>query len=154
MARRLVIADKAIVCACEDVTVADRDEAVARGFGDIESMKRYTGLGTGPCQGKSCLASAVRYCADRADLPPEARVPFRARPPLTPTTISAFAGLPESIVRHRESPLQPPPARPGPHPLRPREPLPAHASVVIIGGGIMGLRMALDLHYPGDRKVF
>jgi len=148
-----MIADKAIVCACEDVTVADLDEAVARGFGDVESMKRYTGLGTGPCQGKSCLASAVRYCADRADLPPEARVPFRARPPLTPTTISAFAGLPESIVRHRESPLQPPPARPGPHPLQPREPLPEHASVVVIGGGIMGLALAWNLASRGERSV-
>jgi len=148
-----VIADKAIVCACEDVTVADLEEAVARGYGDIESMKRYTGLGTGPCQGKSCLASAVRYCADRADLPPEARVPFRARPPLTPTTLSAFAGLPESIVRHRESPLQPPPARSGPHPLQPREPLPAHASVVIIGGGIMGLALAWSLASRGERNI-
>jgi sarcosine oxidase subunit beta len=148
-----VIPDKAIVCACEDVTVADLHEAVARGFGDIESMKRYTGLGTGPCQGKSCLAAAVRYCADRAHLPPEAQVPFRSRPPLVPTTVSAFAGLPDRIVRQRESPLVPPAARTGPHPLQPRERLPERASVVIVGGGIMGLALAWNLASRGETDV-
>ncbi|MFL5434960.1 MAG: FAD-dependent oxidoreductase [Myxococcales bacterium] len=148
-----MISDKAIVCACEDVTVADLESAVAHGYGDVESMKRYTGLGTGPCQGKSCLASAVRYCADRAHLPPEAQVPFRARPPLTPTTIAAFAGLPDALVRHRESPLQPPASRSGPHPLKAREPVPAQASVVIVGGGIMGLALAWNLATRGERNV-
>src|SRR3954464_5779935 len=124
-------------------------------------MKRYTGLGTGPCQGKSCLAAAVRYCAERAHLPPEAQVPFRARPPLTPTTIAAFAGLSATLVRHRESPLQPPPSRcapppsprpgSGPPPLKGREPVPAQASVVIVGGGIMGLASAGNLATKCER---
>ena len=56
--------DKAIVCACEDVTAAELEDAVGQGYGDVESMKRYTGLGTGPCQGKSCLVAAMRFCAD------------------------------------------------------------------------------------------
>ena len=43
--------DKAIVCACEDVTKGELEDAVRRGYGDVESMKRYTGLGTGPCCG-------------------------------------------------------------------------------------------------------
>jgi sarcosine oxidase subunit beta len=148
-----MISDKAIVCACEDVTVADLESAVAHGYGDVESMKRYTGLGTGPCQGKSCLAAAVRYCSERAHLPPEAQVPFRARPPLTPTTISAFAGLPDALVRHRESPLQPPASRSGPHPLQSREPIPAQASVVIVGGGIMGLALAWNLATRGEKNI-
>src|SRR5256885_17262704 len=88
------LADKAIVCACEDVSVHDIDAAIAHGYADIESLKRYTGLGTGPCQGKSCEVGAMRICAQRNAVPPPAQVPFRARPPLAPTTMAAYAGLP------------------------------------------------------------
>jgi sarcosine oxidase subunit beta len=147
------VSEKAIVCACEDVSLGDLDDAIAHGFGDVESMKRYTGLGTGPCQGKSCLAAAVRHCAGKARLPAEAQVPFRSRPPLTPTSLAALAGLPDSIVRHRDSPLLPPPARTGPHPLEPREALPGSARVVIIGGGIMGLALAWSLAGNGETDV-
>jgi sarcosine oxidase subunit beta len=149
-----MISDKAIVCACEDVTVADLESAVASGFGDVESMKRYTGLGTGPCQGKSCLAAAMRFCAERAALPPDAQAPFRARPPLAPTALASFAGLPEEVVGRRESPLQTPPrAVNAPSPLQPREPLPERARVVIVGGGIMGLALAWNLVGQGERDV-
>ena len=145
--------EKAIVCACEDVSLGDLEAAVERGYADVESMKRYTGLGTGPCQGKSCLAAAVRFCASRAGLPPEAQVPFRARPPLSPTALASLAGLPDEIVRHRDTPLQPPAARSGPHPLQPRGPLPEEASTVIVGGGIMGLALAWNLAGMGETDV-
>ena len=145
--------DKAIVCACEDVTKRELEGAIAHGHADVESMKRYTGLGTGPCQGKSCLAAAMRLCADRAGLPPAAQVPFRARPPLSPTSLAAFAGLPDEVVRRRESPLQPPKGSMAAHPLQPREPLPPHARVVIVGGGIMGLALAWNLAGGGETDV-
>jgi heterotetrameric sarcosine oxidase beta subunit len=145
--------DKAIVCACEDVTAGELEDAVRRGYGDVESMKRYTGLGTGPCQGKSCLAAAMRFCAERARLPPAAQVPFRARPPLSPTPLAALAGLPDEILRRREPPPPPPGIRSSPHPLQPREPLPERANVVIVGGGIMGLALAWNLAGLGERDV-
>src|SRR4051794_38770182 len=40
--------DKTVVCACEDVTLHDVQDAMTRGLSDIESIKRYTGFGTGP----------------------------------------------------------------------------------------------------------
>jgi sarcosine oxidase, subunit beta len=116
-------------------------------------MKRYTGLGTGPCQGKSCLVMAMRYCADRAALPDEAQVPFRSRPPLSPVALAAFAGLPEQVVARGESPLPPPRPAQGASALQPREPLPERASVVIVGGGIMGLALAWNLAGQGERDV-
>ena len=147
------MSDKAIVCACEDVTRRELEDALRAGHSDVESMKRYTGLGTGPCQGKSCLAAAMRFCAERASLPPAARVPFRARPPLSPTSLAAFAGLPDEIVRRRESPPLPPRSSVAAHPLQSRAPLPANASVVIVGGGIMGLALAWNLAGRGETDV-
>ena len=46
---------KVILCRCEDVTLADVEHAVGAGYADLEEVKRYTGFGTGPCQGKECL---------------------------------------------------------------------------------------------------
>ena len=60
---------KVILCRCEDVTLADVQHAVALGYADLEEVKRYTGFGTGPCQGKECLrgvALAVAEAAGRA----------------------------------------------------------------------------------------
>ena len=136
--------DKAIVCACEDVSVHDVEEAIAQGFGDIESLKRYTGLGTGPCQGKSCESGAMRICAARGAVPPEAQVPFRARPPFAPTAMARYAGLelPAAAgLRPQASGLRPTWGG-GRHPLQPTTPLPERVDVVIIGGGIMGLALA------------
>ena len=72
------MAEKAIVCACEDVAVHDIERAIALGHSDIESVKRYTGLGTGPCQGKSCLTGCMKLCA-KAGLPPEELAAARLR---------------------------------------------------------------------------
>ncbi len=150
----MALAEKAIVCACEDVTVHEIDAAIAQGYGDIESLKRYTGLGTGPCQGKSCEAAAMRICAERRVVPPEAQVPFRSRPPQAPTPVATYAGLPPEITSAR---VAQPGLRPtwgeGPHPLQPRAPLPERADVVIIGGGIMGLALAWNLAASGGQKI-
>jgi sarcosine oxidase subunit beta len=148
------MSEKAIVCACEDVSVHDVEDAIAHGFGDIESLKRYTGLGTGPCQGKSCQAAAMRICEQRNAVPAEARVPFRARPPFTPAALSHYAGLPDSIVGDRIATAG---LRPtwgaGAHPLQPSGKLPDKADVVIIGGGVMGLALAWNLSNKGLKVV-
>jgi sarcosine oxidase subunit beta len=146
--------DKAILCACEDVSVHDVEGAIAHGFGDIESLKRYTGLGTGPCQGKSCEASAMRICERRKAVPKEAQVPFRARPPMAPTAVAAYAGVEglASGLAPRASGLRPTWGK-GPHPLQPKTALPERADVVIVGGGIMGLALAWNLAASGAQKI-
>jgi sarcosine oxidase subunit beta len=156
--------EKAIVCACEDVSVHDIEETLARGFTDIESVKRYTGLGTGPCQGKSCVAGACRVLAARRpavspgdELAP--LLPFRARAPHTPSTLAGYAGLPLESLPAGQSVLQTPatPLKTTGHiaraPGASREPLPEHAEVVIIGGGIMGLALAWHLAGQGIKPL-
>jgi bacterioferritin-associated ferredoxin len=92
---------KIILCRCEDVTLQDVEHAAQQGFLNIEEVKRYTGLGTGPCQGKECLLPACRVlAAARAAAPeyaaahPEAprdEQPFTVRPPLYPVTLGTLA---------------------------------------------------------------
>ena len=81
---------KVIVCRCEDVTLADVEHSISLGYADIEEVKRYTGFGTGPCQGKECLALVASIVSERtgnAEVPP-----FTSRPPLAPTPLRLFAG--------------------------------------------------------------
>jgi sarcosine oxidase subunit beta len=54
---------KTIVCSCEDITISELVSAMGQGFCEIESLKRYTGIGTGKCQGKCCLIQTLRVLA-------------------------------------------------------------------------------------------
>lgn len=54
---------KRIVCRCIDVTFEEVANAIARGRRDVESLKRKTGIGTGPCQGKACVLHVLEMLA-------------------------------------------------------------------------------------------
>jgi NAD(P)H-nitrite reductase large subunit len=79
-----------MACRCEDVTLHDLDEAITRGYSDMESLKRYTGFGTGWCQGKWCVALCARLLTLRGG---SAALPITPRPPLHPLAFGALAGL-------------------------------------------------------------
>jgi NAD(P)H-nitrite reductase large subunit len=81
---------KTLVCRCEDVTLPDLEDAIARGHTDIESLKRYTGFGTGWCQGKWCVALCARLLAARGG---SAALPITPRPPVHPVALRDLAGL-------------------------------------------------------------
>jgi sarcosine oxidase subunit beta len=85
------VSGKIIVCRCEDVTLADVQHAVAQGYSDIEEVKRYTGFGTGPCQGKECHRVIALAVAAASGVPPASVPPFTARPPIVPTPLKLFA---------------------------------------------------------------
>ena len=50
---------KTIVCHCEDISLDDLYSALEQGFSEIESIKRFTGIGTGKCQGKCCVIQTL-----------------------------------------------------------------------------------------------
>jgi sarcosine oxidase, subunit beta len=157
------VARKLIVCRCEDVTAADIEHAVAAGYTDIEEVKRYTGFGTGPCQGRECLRQVSLAIAAAARVPPATVRPFTARPPLVPTSLGLLAGPGAGAVRAAASPSpQPSP----PVASRPETPPAAgerrgraaagsssHVDVAIIGGGVMGLAIAYHLARGGLTRI-
>ena len=84
-----LVVSKAFICLCEDVTVDELKSVIRKGYSDIEEIKRITGIGTGPCQGKQCLQFLRRAIAEETGVtidqvplttlrPPEASVPFGA----------------------------------------------------------------------------
>lgn len=144
---------KRLACACEDVTVEEVRRAFAAGHRDLESVKRVTGLGTGPCQGKSCVAFAVRELQRLGATAAEAN-PFTARAPVQPVALGALAAIDPAALGSDPGIPVAPQARVTPGDAAdPREPLPPRADVVIVGGGIMGLALAYELGRRGRTDV-
>lgn len=94
---------KTFTCLCMDVTTKEMEHSVAEGFDSIELLKRYTALGMGPCQGKSCLAGCVRFAAKLTSRTvPDTGVPT-ARAPWMPIELGLLAS--EHFEPRKESPL-------------------------------------------------
>jgi bacterioferritin-associated ferredoxin len=73
------------------VTDEDVRRSVAEGYDDMETLKRFTGACTGPCQGKTCLESIRRLVADLTGRAlDEVPTPPR-RPPVTPVRLGTLA---------------------------------------------------------------
>jgi len=82
---------KTILCFCRDVTADDVARAVKAGYGDLETLKRFTGAFTGPCQGKTCLETIRGLVADLTGRPID-DVPLPpARPPVSPVRLGTLA---------------------------------------------------------------
>ncbi|MCC6336389.1 MAG: FAD-dependent oxidoreductase [Myxococcales bacterium] len=145
---------KALVCPCEDVTASEVEHAISKGYRDVESVKRYTGFGTGMCQGKECLTAVARLLEAKCQPTPRADqlLPFTPRPPLFPTELSHWASL-GFDAQHAPAGGVPTALGITTPALRPEAPVPSRAKVVIIGGGIMGLALAYNLADRGETDV-
>lgn len=83
--------NKEIVCWCQDITRKDIIRAIDEGYDNIESLKRYTGVFMGPCQGKTCGMNVLKtFCEKRGKSLDQVKVPT-IRPPATPIPLGALA---------------------------------------------------------------
>ena len=92
------MSDRTFLCRCEDVTLAELQHALAAGLRNIEELKRYTGFGTGPCQGKECMATVARELVRLGHIDAQALQPFTARPPTEPVSFGALASVPDPFA--------------------------------------------------------
>jgi sarcosine oxidase, subunit alpha len=90
---------KRFVCFCEDVTQKDLEQAIAEGFDGIETLKRYSTVNMGPCQGKMCGNLAVEICARATGRLPGAVGTTTSRPPSAPVDLCVLAAAAHHPVR-------------------------------------------------------
>lgn len=97
---------KVFLCRCEDVTLEEFREAYREGFTELESLKRYTGVGTGFCQGKSCLSESAQELSLLRDIQPDEVRLTNIRPPAEPVTFAQLAALdmPEAPADPEDAP--------------------------------------------------
>ncbi|MEM0120255.1 MAG: (2Fe-2S)-binding protein, partial [Thermoprotei archaeon] len=81
-----VVHPDAFICFCEDVTVRDFLLAKRKKINGSEKVKRFTGWGTGVCQGKLCVANGMRLLGGQ---------PYTQRLPTQPTPLGWLASLGE-----------------------------------------------------------
>ena len=87
------------VCICEDITESDVLQAVDEGFDDVQTLKRYSTVTMGPCQGKMCHRALVEAAARRTGRPAREIGATTARPPLRPVPLGALAGASHMPVK-------------------------------------------------------
>ena len=80
--------DKVIICRCEEVTKEEIVKAIRRGATTINSIKRWTRVGMGLCQGKSCLNWVARILSEETGKPLKDIKPHTSRPPIRPIKFS------------------------------------------------------------------
>jgi len=76
-----------------DVTVADLELAVREGYAAIEHGKRWTTAGMATDQGKTSATTALALSAAFSGRPIAALAPTTMRPPWTPASFGAIAGV-------------------------------------------------------------
>ena len=83
---------RSFLCFCEDVSVKDVKFAIDEGFEDIQTLKRYTSVSMGPCQGKMCGKALAAVCASHTGCGIDEIGATTARPPFQPVPLAALAG--------------------------------------------------------------
>lgn len=90
-----MLSAKIIVCLCRDVTAGDVERAVAAGYTDLETVKRFTGALTGPCQGQTCDDAIRRLIAQLTGRTADDVPRPVARPPVAPLRMGTLAARDE-----------------------------------------------------------
>ena len=88
------------VCFCEDVTTDDIKDAIEEGFDDIQTLKRYSTVTIGPCQGKMCLKALVGLCAHYTGRAVDETGSTTARPP---SAAGAFGRAGRAVPHTRQA---------------------------------------------------
>ena len=83
---------KKFICICEDVTEKDLQQAIYEGFEDVQSLKRYSTVTMGPCQGKMCSKSYVGTVAKETEQGMSETGATTSRPPIQPIPLGLLAG--------------------------------------------------------------
>jgi bacterioferritin-associated ferredoxin len=89
---------KKIVCRCVDVTEYELEKSIKQGRRDIESLKRVKGVGTGPCQGKSCMSHVVGMLARANKKSPDEIGTMKSRQPVDAVELNVLA-MADSTVK-------------------------------------------------------
>lgn len=79
-----------IVCRCEEITLAQIEQAIAAGADSVNEVKQWTRAGMGICQGRTCLRLVQALVAAATGAPPDAPPLPTHRWPVRPVALGAL----------------------------------------------------------------
>lgn len=80
-----------IVCRCEEVTMGEVKEWIAKGYDTFDELKRLLRVGMGPCQGRGCREIIMREISRAKGIPMAQVDPGTFRPPVKPVKLGVLA---------------------------------------------------------------
>ena len=80
-----------IVCRCEEVTMGEVREWIAKGYDTFDELKRLLRVGMGPCQGRGCREIIMREISRAKGIPMASVDPGVFRPPVKPVKLGVLA---------------------------------------------------------------
>jgi sarcosine oxidase subunit alpha len=83
---------ESVVCLCEVVTTKELELGIDEGFESLETLKRYTTVTMGPCQGKQCHGNAAMVTSALRGVPRSTTGLTTYRPPVQPVQMAVLAG--------------------------------------------------------------
>lgn len=144
------LANETIVCRCEEVSAGAVRSVCRTQDATLATVKRMTRAGMGRCQGRFCVPTLVRMVALEGGPQPSVESFLAPRPPAKPVPLSALAFEKGEWGGHRQT--VPPAASPRVDLRRP--PIgDQRADVVVIGAGVVGACVALELARSGLKVV-
>ena len=96
---------KHFICKCMDVTREEACASIDEGYDQVESLKRYSSMGMGPCQGKSCHEAVARLAAIDTGLSSEDAMATTMRPPFSGVSFGVLAGRAPHLSPIRRTPM-------------------------------------------------
>lgn len=80
-----------IICRCSDISLKDIQDFIDNGVTEIEEIKRFSRLGMGPCQGRTCMQLIGRIVSNLTGTPVGEIKTHTVRPPVSGVTLSQIA---------------------------------------------------------------
>jgi len=144
------ISDETILCRCEEATAGDVRRACRSAAPTLATVKRLTRAGMGRCQGRFCAGPLTRLIEAEGGPAPDVSAFFAPRPPACPVPLGAVAAEKPEWSGHRR--YAPPAASPRVA-LRRAAFGAIEADVAVIGAGVVGSTVALELARGGESVV-
>jgi NADPH-dependent 2,4-dienoyl-CoA reductase/sulfur reductase-like enzyme len=82
-----------VICRCEEVTLGEIQEALARDTTQVKDLKRMTRAGMGSCQGRMCGPALMEIMRHQPNATPEGVGSLLPRPPIKPTGLRVLAAF-------------------------------------------------------------
>ncbi len=82
---------KIVVCRCEEITLDEIREWIAKGYTHFDELKRILRVGMGPCQGRGCKDIIMREISIATGKPIAELHPGTTRPPVKPIKLGLCA---------------------------------------------------------------
>jgi bacterioferritin-associated ferredoxin len=100
------LADETTICRCEDISAGRLRDNMDQSPSHIGTLKRWTRVGMGRCQGRFCAPVVAQMLSERLDRPVEDLSFFAPRVPIRPVGLSCIVAV-EAALASVEDPVEP-----------------------------------------------